>query len=147
MRGHTRKIRCAYHMKKKNPVTRAGYFSKNPTLASLAIIKSQGKKILITVKKTGEKCNQENRPHPAESLPPAGEEDAARHGRRRISRLGTGEFKLTGEVSSRIAGLSCLPQIKFPLSLTAPIGLVVGKLAPVVPSLVAEAALHGRAMP
>ena len=53
-----------------------------------------------------------NGPHPAESLPSAGEEAAARHGRRR-----TASFFSTGEQSS---GRSCLPQIRFPPSATEP---------------------------
>lgn len=52
-------------------------------------------------------------PHPAESLPPAA---AARHGLR--ASLLDGD----GEASRSSAGRSCLPQIKFPPSLTAPIG-------------------------
>lgn len=65
--------------------------------------------------------NGGNGPHPAESLPSAGEEAAAaRQGRRGASFLNAGEHR---------TGRSCLPQMRLPPSATAPIALTDSKEA------------------
>lgn len=66
-------------------------------------------------------------PHPAESLPSAGEEAVARIGRR-ISFFPAKRPARALELSRSRAGRSCLPQMTFPPSPTAPIGFNEMKL-------------------
>lgn len=124
-------------MKKKNPVRSVGYFSKNPTLASLPHQIKQNKtkhprerKESVLGPETGRIIGSEKRngPHPEESLPSAGDDEAARLGRR-ISRFVTGTLEAKGdELSRSIAGRSCLPQMRFPPEpSTAPASLTAAK--------------------
>ena len=112
-------------MKKKNPVVSAGYFASNPTGAIFASLNTI-KKIGSETKKGQERIslgsdpgratgrNEGNGPHPAVSPPSAGDDEAARQGRR-ISRFVAGKFAAgSDELSRRIAGRSCLPHTRFP---------------------------------
>jgi hypothetical protein len=67
--------------------------------------------------------NGGNGPHPAESLPSAGDDEAAAQTRPCLRIL-----VLRLELSSSRAGRSCLPHITFPPSPTAPIGRAETKL-------------------
>lgn len=113
---------ATYHMKKKDPVTRAGYLSKNPTGAIFASLQQNKKHdktttlVRTATRTTWPSQNEGNGPHLAESLPSAGDDAVARHGRR------ASFLEVCGPSSSR-TGRSCLPQTRLPPSPTAPIVL------------------------
>lgn len=125
-----------HHMKKKKPVTSAGYFWKNPTGATASLHTSPKSWSAKTKTNTfrapgpgssqsgpGAHSNQANQPHPLESL-----DEAA---------LASTDLRfLAGEVSSSTAGRSCLPHNRFPPALTAVFGVAAAKVT-VVLSLLA----------
>jgi hypothetical protein len=124
-------------MKKKKPVTRAGYLSKNPTGATFPSLqkhrssqKHEQDRLRVRHGARRPSRNGGNGPHPEESLPSAGDEAAAITGRR-ISFLAVTGY----DASRRRDGRSCLPHIRFPPSLTAPIGLIDKKLQLALPLL------------
>lgn len=112
-------------MKKKKPVTRAGYLSKNPAGAIFASLQKHDRLREKRPKKTKTPTSQNggNGPHPAESLPSAGDDEAAAP-----MRLGLRFLAPRLELSSSRAGRSCLPHIRFPPSPTPPIGRAETKL-------------------
>lgn len=98
-------------MKKKNPVTNAGYFSKKPTGATSLQERNQNRISWNLNLGAGPVQNGGNEPHPAESLPPAGEEEAAAKVGRTVSRLAETRFGAE-RLSRRRDGRNCRPQIK-----------------------------------